>query len=67
LGSRFETCSATLETWRSRDDLGTAIEKVVDDLAADHLRPAGMLERLRAGVDAASFGVATLLCNLKNI
>ena len=36
-------------------------------LAADHLRPDGMLERLRAGVDAASYGVATLLCNLKNI
>ena len=39
----------------------------VDALAADHLRPDGMLERLRGGVDAASFGVATLLCNLKNI
>ena len=67
LGSRFETCSATLETWRDRQDLGAAIGKVVDALAADHLRPDGMLERLRGGVDAASFGVATLLCNLKNI
>jgi len=67
LGSRFEACATTVEAWRSRDDLGAAIGQVVDDLAADHLRPAGMLERLRGGVDAASFGVATLLCNLKNI
>jgi hypothetical protein len=33
-------------------------------LAADHLRPDGMLERLRGGIDAASFGVATLLTNI---
>ena len=67
LGARFEACAATVEAWRSRDDLGESIGQVVDALAADHLRPAGMLERLRGGVDAASFGVATLLCNLKNI
>ena len=67
LGARFEACAAKVEAWRSRDDLGVRIGKVVDDLAADHLRPDGMLERLRGGVDAASFGVATLLCNLKNI
>ena len=67
LGARFEACTAKVEAWRDRQDLGAAIGKVVDDLAADHLRPDGMLERLRGGVDAASFGVATLLCNLKNI
>ena len=66
LGARFEACAATVETWRDRQDLGAAIQKVVDDLAADHLRPAGMLERLRAGVDAASYGVATLLSNLES-
>ncbi len=64
LGSRFEACAATVEAWRSRDDLGAAVGSVVENLAADHLRPDGMLERLRDGVDAASFGVATLLGNL---
>ena len=59
LGSRFEA-------WRSRDDLGAAILQVVDALAADHLRPCGMLERLRGGVDAASYGVATLLSNMES-
>ena len=66
LGSRFEACAATVEAWRSREDLGAAIQTVVDDLAADHLRPCGMLERLRGGVDAASYGVATLLANLES-
>ena len=66
LGARFEACAATVEAWRARDDLGAAVAQVVDDLAADHLRPAGMLERLRTGVDAASFGVATLLANLES-
>ena len=66
LGARFETCAKKVETWRSRDDLGAAIGKVVDALAADHLRPSGMLERLRGGVDAASYGVATLLANLES-
>ena len=46
--------------WRSARP-GRGDPKVVDDLAADHLRPDGMLERLRGGVDAASYGVATLL------
>ena len=67
LGARFEPLAEKLEAWRSRrssDQLGAAIEKVVEDLAADHLRPDGMLERLRGGVDAASFGVATLLTNI---
>jgi len=41
-----------------------AVGKVVEDLSADHLRPDGMLERLRAGAEAASFGVATLMTNL---
>ena len=66
LGARFEACAATVEAWRSRDDLGAAIGSVVENLAADHLRPDGMLERLRAGVDAASYGVATLLSNLES-
>ena len=47
-----------------RDDLGAAVGSVIESLAADNLRPDGMLERLRDGVDAASFGVATLLGNL---
>ena len=67
MGARFEPLAEKLEAWRSRrssDQLGAAIEKVVEDLAADHLRPDGMLERLRGGVDAASFGVATLLTNI---
>jgi hypothetical protein len=67
LGARFEPLAAKVEAWRSRrssDQLGAAIEKVVEDLAADHLRPDGMLERLRGGIDAASFGVATLLTNI---
>ena len=67
LAARFEPCVAKLETWRSQAPaaaLGAAIEKVVRDLAADHLRPDGMLQRLRDGVEAASFGVATLVTNL---
>ena len=69
LGARFEPCEAKLETWRSQTPaaLGAAIEKVVADLAADHLRPDGILQRLRDGVDAASFGVATLLMNLQPV
>ncbi len=65
LGARFEPCAAKLEPWRKQTpELGAAIGKVVVDLAADHLRPDGMLQRLRDGVEAASFGVATLLTNL---
>jgi hypothetical protein len=66
LGPRFDGCAAKLEPWRAQApaDLGAAIERVVTDLAADHLRPDGMLQRLRDGVDAASFGVATLLTNM---
>ena len=65
LGARFEPCVAKLETWRSQTPaLGAAIGTVVVELSADHLRPAGMLQRLRDGVEAASFGVATLLTNL---
>ena len=66
LGARFEACAATVEAWRSREDLGAAVGSVVEALAADHLRPDGMLERLRAGVDAASYGVATLLSNMES-
>ena len=66
LGARFEACAATVEAWRSRDDLGAAVGSVVENLAADHLRPCGMLERLRGGVDAASYGVATLLSNMES-
>jgi hypothetical protein len=65
LGARFEPCAAKLETWRSQTPaLGAAIGTVVVELAADHLRPTGMLQRLRDGVEAASFGVGTLLTNL---
>lgn len=66
LAARFEPCEAKLETWRTRArlELGAAIETVIVKLAADHLRPDGMLQRLRDGVDAASFGVATLVTHL---
>ena len=31
--------------------MGTAVKSVVEELEADHLRPSGILERLKQGVD----------------
>jgi hypothetical protein len=44
--------------------LGLAIQGVVDALDAVHLKPTSILQRLRDGVGAACFGVATLIQNL---
>ena len=61
LGGRWEGIKRKYE---ERQWTGEDIKAVVDKLDAPHLRPLGMLERLQGGVDAAAFGVATLIQNL---
>lgn len=49
---------------RGEDDgalLGAAVERVVGQLEAPHLQPSGIGERLDGGLDAACFGLFTLL------
>lgn len=43
---------------------GEDVEEVVEKLAAPHLRPTSMLRRFDDGIDAAAFGVATLISNM---
>ena len=53
--------------WESADpeQLGGAIAHVVvNTLEAPHLKPSGIHLRLKRGVDAACYGLATLLDNL---
>jgi hypothetical protein len=40
------------------------VEKVVTDLEALHLKPTGILGRLEGGLDAACYGLATLVSGL---
>ena len=49
----------------SDEALGSVVGRVVEDLDAPHLKPAGIHERLRGGVDLACYGVATLMANVK--
>lgn len=77
-GGVCERCKATVgprwtaaqEAWSRAEklpdeQLGTAVEAVVQDLDAAHLLPSSIAERLRGGVDAACHGLATLLANIK--
>ena len=60
-GSTFPTTTtATTTTTR----LGREIARVVEELDAPHLKPSGISERLDNGVDAACYGLATLLSHL---
>ena len=66
LGGRWGAC---LKTWARLEPLGDAhlgaqVLAVADDLEAPHLRAGGIHERLQSGVDAACFGLATLLSNM---
>ena len=66
LGGRWGAC---LTTWARLEPLGDAhlgaqVLAVADDLEAPHLRAGGIHERLQSGVDAACFGLATLLSNM---
>ena len=63
LGARWAACVAKHALWSltSAAQLGGAIADVVDSLDAPHLRPTGIVARLRDGVDAAAFGAATLV------
>ena len=49
----------------SDQELGERVAGVIEALDAPHLRPTGIAERLRGGVDAACHGIATLLANIK--
>ena len=61
LGGRWE---AVKGKFKAREWDGEDVRRVVDKLEAPHLKPTGILERMRGGVDAAAFGVATLISNL---
>jgi hypothetical protein len=41
------------------------VAAVIDELDAAHLRPTGIEQRLKSGVDAACHGITTLLTNFK--
>ena len=62
LAGRWEDIKIKFE---SRQWTGADINKVIEMLEAPHLKPTGMLERLQDGVEAAAFGVATLVNNLE--
>ena len=63
---RWGTAAATWRAWAGATPQaqGEAVEGVVVSLDAAHLRPSGILDRLRQGVAPACFGLATLLQNL---
>jgi hypothetical protein len=46
-------------------DTESSILNVIDKLDAIHLKPSGMLERLKNGFNAVCFGVATLVGNME--
>lgn len=73
LGPRWAPLEAKWQAWSAAprsgepgaaDPLGTAIQRVVEDLDAVHLKPTGISHRLAAGVDAACYGLATLMGRL---
>ena len=53
------------EPWRDDPTCGEAVQKVVADLDAEHLRPTSIEQRLIAGVQPACLGLFTLMQNLK--
>ena len=66
LGGRWAACLRTWAELEKMDDseLGVQILQVVEELDAPHLKAEGIQERLQGGVDAACFGLATLISNL---
>ena len=55
------------ELWKGKPNasVADAVQKVVTDLDADHLRPSGIEQRLIAGVQPACLGLVTLLQNMQ--
>lgn len=66
LGGRWDTCLRTWAQLEPLDDgaIGARVLAVVGELEAPHLRAGGIRERLQGGVDAACFGLVTLLSNM---
>ena len=62
LGARWESVLAKFE---SREWGGEHVRDVVERLDAPHLKPTGIIERMRGGTDSAAFGVASLVNNLQ--
>ena len=63
--AKLESARGIFQPWATAppDQLGAAIQKVVDDLEAPHLLPTGIARRLESGVDASCFGLFTLLAH----
>ncbi|EKX35706.1 hypothetical protein GUITHDRAFT_146271 [Guillardia theta CCMP2712] len=59
----WEQCK---EIWMKikNDQVGERAKHVVQELEAEHLRPTGILDRLRKGVNPACFGLHTLMKHL---
>ena len=66
-GARWNACAEAKEAAvaLSDADLGARVAAVIEELDAAHLRPTGIEQRLRVGVDAACHGIAALLTNMK--
>ena len=47
----------------NNEKLGTAVQAVIEDLDAPHLKPSGIEQRLLGGVNASCFGLFTLMAN----
>lgn len=63
--TRLEAAREKFKPWVTAHpaQIGAAIQSVVEELDAPHLRPAGIAKRLEGGVDAACFGLFTLIAH----
>ena len=63
--AKLESTRGIFQPWATATPayLAVAIQKVVEDLEAPHLLPTGIARRLDSGVDAACFGLFTLLAH----
>jgi len=66
-GVRWDACADARKAVVALSDteLGSKVAAVIEELDAAHLRPTGIEERLKSGVDAACHGIAALLTNIK--
>ena len=64
--ARWGQCVSRWDAWKDAEPavLGIKIEAAVTSLDAVHLKPTGILERLEGGLDAACYGLATLVLML---
>ena len=56
--------AGVVEKFKGKKWTGEDIKGVVDKLDAPHLKPSGILERMRGGTDSGAFGVASLVTYL---